>query len=76
MSEKEFFAVLEEALGAAPGTVTMDKRLADIPEWDSLGSLSVIALLDENHGISLGPGVFEQCKTVADLAGVVDLREA
>ena len=33
--------------------LSIDARFEDLPEWDSLNSLSVIALLDSSYGIQI-----------------------
>lgn len=33
--------------------LSLDTRFEDLPEWDSLNALSVIALLDSNYGIQI-----------------------
>ncbi len=33
--------------------IPLDARFEDLPEWDSLNALSVIALLDSNYGIQI-----------------------
>lgn len=33
--------------------LSLDARFEDLPEWDSLNALSVIALLDSSYGIQI-----------------------
>ena len=35
------------------GELPVDARFEDLPEWDSLNALSVIALLDSSYGIQI-----------------------
>lgn len=71
MSTKRFLEVVEEALGMTEGKASESDRLIDLEEWDSVGALSVIALLDEEFGVSLDAGALENCDTLGDLAGVI-----
>lgn len=69
MSTKRFLEVVEEALGMSEGTTTEEDKIIDLEEWDSVGALSVIALLDEEFGVSLDAGALQDCNTLGDLAG-------
>jgi len=71
LSTKRFLEVVEEALGMAEGSTTEESRIVDLEEWDSVGALSVIALLDEEFGVSLDAGVLQSCDTLGDLAGQI-----
>ena len=69
MSTKRFLEVVEEALGMPEGSTNETDQIVDLEEWDSVGALSVIALLDEEFGVSLDAGVLQSCNTLGDLAG-------
>ena len=47
---------MEEALGMPEGSTAEGDRIDDLEGWDSVGALSVIALLDEEYGVSLDAG--------------------
>jgi acyl carrier protein len=50
-----------------PVSVTAETRLADLPEWDSLGALATIVLFDTDYGkVIVGPDI-AKCETIADL---------
>lgn len=76
MSTKRFLEVVEEALGIPEGTTAETDRIADLAEWDSVGALSVIALLDEQFGVSLDAGDLQSCETLGDLAAIILKRPA
>ena len=71
MSTSTFLRVIEEALGLAEGTVSVEDRIADIEGWDSVGALSVLALLDEEYGVALDAGSLQKCRTLHELADLV-----
>lgn len=50
-----------------PVEVTADTKLADLPEWDSLGALATIVLFDTEYGKVIGGPDLEKCETVGDI---------
>lgn len=48
MSDQEKLAMLEEIMDIDEGSLTPDDILADYPEWDSIATLSYIAMLDSD----------------------------
>jgi len=55
-------------------TVTADTKFRDIEEWDSLTSLSIIAMVDEEYGAKLTGEDFRQSETINDLFNLVKSR--
>jgi acyl carrier protein len=43
--------ILAEALEASPAEITDDLAIGDLPQWDSMGHMTVISLLEERFGI-------------------------
>jgi hypothetical protein len=50
MKQIEFINVVASALGVDSSTVTMDLKIGDIREWDSLGHLTILTSLDAYTG--------------------------
>ncbi|NLS94368.1 MAG: acyl carrier protein [Planctomycetaceae bacterium] len=71
MSTKRFLELVEEGLGMPEGSTNEGDRFIDLEAWDSVGALSVIALLDEEFGVSLDAGALQSCNTLGQLAGLV-----
>jgi acyl carrier protein len=65
-----FFKQLEEALRMSRPIEESD-RLQDLEGWDSIGALSVIALVDETFGVTLDVEKLWECQTVGDLVRLV-----
>ena len=53
-----------------PGGITRSSRREDIPMWDSLGTLNLMAAVDEKFGLVLSEADLTSFKTVGD---VIDL---
>ncbi|MDG2450596.1 MAG: hypothetical protein P8M34_13200 [Saprospiraceae bacterium] len=47
MKKNEFVVAIASALEVELDTVTMDLKIGDIPEWDSLGHLRILSYLDD-----------------------------
>lgn len=76
LSNKRFLQLVEEALGIPEGSTSEADRIDDLAEWDSVGALSVIALLDEEYGVALDAGALQSCNTLGDLASLVVKKAA
>ncbi|MCE5267208.1 MAG: acyl carrier protein [Planctomycetaceae bacterium] len=78
MDQATFLGHMEESLRAKPGSIQMAHRFHDLDGWDSIGALSVIAVIDERYGVTMDAGELLSCRTVGELAGLVErnLRKA
>lgn len=63
---------LEDALRSSPGSIKETDRLENLEGWDSIGALSVIAMADESYGVTLDAAALWDCRTVADLAKLIE----
>ena len=45
----EIFSIIEETLGLAPGSVSLDSNNKNISEWDSLGHFAILSAIDEKY---------------------------
>ena len=67
MTKKEFLNSLEEAVGIDKDSLRGDEALKDIDGWDSMATVSFIAMADEKLGTLVEPAKLAACKTVTDL---------
>lgn len=67
---------LEEMLEYPAGTLTGQERLSDIPEWDSIIVLGVIALSESVGGKELSPEDFTTVQTINDIVNLIERKEA
>lgn len=67
MTKKEFLNALEEAIGTSKDALSGNETLKDIDGWDSMATVSFIAMADERLGTLVEPAKLVTCKTVADL---------
>lgn len=66
MTEESFIALIEEVLEVDTGTVSLGSTLGEL-DWDSLSNLSLIAVLDSEHNITIGAQALQEAATVKDL---------
>jgi acyl carrier protein len=71
MDRVTFLQRMEEALRAEPGSIAMTDDFQNLEGWDSIGALSVIAVIDEQFGVTLDAGALLECQTVGELASLV-----
>jgi acyl carrier protein len=68
MTIERFIAALEENIeGLTPGSVRPETEFRTLPAWDSLASLSTLAVIDAEFGVQLAGASFRTCRTISDL---------
>jgi acyl carrier protein len=71
--ETKFIEAFKEAL-EREDEINLTDEFRTYPEWNSLAYLSVIAMLDENYGVSIELADFRKQITLEDLMNEVFLR--
>ena len=75
MELNEFVAHFAEQFEETdPATITAQTKYHDLDEWSSLIGLSVIAMADEEYGVTLKGNDVKNAVTVEDLYNVVKSR--
>jgi acyl carrier protein len=69
---KEFIQNLENMLDLPPGELKSNTPLTDITGWDSMAVVAFLALADGTYGKAVPPAAIKSCKTVGDLAALVE----
>jgi len=69
---EEFYGKLAEILEV--DEVNGSDVLEDLPEWDSLSVLSVIAMIDCGYGINLNARDFKQVGTAQSLYELIEQK--
>lgn len=76
MKTDEALNWIAEVFEESPGRIGAATKRSEIPGWDSLGTLSLIAALDERFDIQLSEDTIEALQSVADLLTVLRDRGA
>lgn len=63
---KEFVSDFRDYVGTNM-EITPTTALSDIPEWDSLTSMSIVTLLSTSYGLNLTLSDLRGAKTVGDI---------
>jgi acyl carrier protein len=71
LKKATFLNLLDELLEAKPGTIKGTENLKDVEAWDSLAVVGFIAIVDQNFGVTLAANSLKNCRTVADLIGLL-----
>ena len=66
-----FLKNLAEALNQPDADFRPEQKLSDIPNWDSLASLTTLSMLDMEYGVTLSGAELQACSTIADLQAKV-----
>jgi acyl carrier protein len=64
---QQFIGFVEEALSISPGTIQESDHLEGLDGWDSIGVISVMAVIEDRYGVALDPVKLLNCQTVGDL---------
>jgi acyl carrier protein len=76
MNTKDALAWVAEVFEASPSRIVETTLRNEIPGWDSLGTLSLIAGLDERFDIHLSEQDIEGMKSVTDLLEILRRHSA
>ena len=63
--------LVEALLNIDEGSLASDTRLVNVPAWDSMGVLLLMAEMDERFGITLSEAELANLRGVADIVNVV-----
>ena len=66
MKLEEKIAFLQDIMDVEEGVLTEDTILADVEEWDSLATLSLLAEMRKRFGIQLTTAEIKKFETVSD----------
>jgi acyl carrier protein len=71
MNAQEIIELIAEAIEVEPSALTPETKIAEVPEWTSLGWLTIMSLLDERCSIQLTAAQIRSFKTVSDTISAV-----
>jgi acyl carrier protein len=71
MNTQQALGWVSEVFEEAPGRIGAGTARSEIPGWDSLGTLSLIAALDERFDIHLSEQDIEGMQSVGDILDIL-----
>jgi acyl carrier protein len=75
MEIKEFIQHFAEQLDDTDvNELTPETKFRDLEEWSSIIGLSIILMVDEEYGITIGADDMKQAETIGELFNVVQAK--
>ena len=76
MDIKNFFLKFAEAI-EIDGIASLDSetKFRELPEWDSLAYLSIIAMLDEEYGVQIEESDFKSLNTLGEIVSYIEAHK-
>jgi len=71
---EEKLALIADALDAEKELITPEKTLEELEEWDSMGVIAVISMLDKKYKVQLKADQIKAIKTVNDILEYMQAR--
>lgn len=67
--------ILEDLFGVDPASVSLDTKASDIPEWDSVGHLSLCGALEEVFELRFNVSDFAEMTTVRAIVSIIGAKK-
>ncbi len=69
--EEQLIKIIEKILCVNNGDVELDTAIGDLPEWDSLHHIQIIATIENEFNIKFSQDDLKELEDVSDLVGLV-----
>ena len=73
MLKQEFLELTADALEVELSDLSFDTILHELDEWDSIGQLSFIGLIDDNYSIDIDLEKLGKCDSVSALFDYINV---
>ena len=70
-SDDELLKLIGSELGVAPGLITFDRMISDIPGWDSLAWIRIITAIETDTGKLFPVDRIDDVRNVGDLLALM-----
>ncbi len=74
MTIDDFIKSFAFAIEVESDTLTPNTQFKELPTWDSLNALSVIAMADADYNVTLTGQSISDSRTIADLWNIVSAK--
>lgn len=71
---EEVKAIIAENLKIDVSALSEDTAIGDLPEWDSLHHLQIVAAIEQKYGFQFEPDVLMDLEDVSDIVNAVEKR--
>jgi len=69
---EQFIELFEEILDRDAGSILADDKFREFEEWDSLSTLAMSAMINEEYDVVIPRNEFEKLLTVSDIIDYID----
>ncbi len=76
MKTAEYLNLVCEALGRAPDSLSLDDTPATVEEWDSVGHLAIISIIDEALHVPVDNADMRNFSSLGELAARLQAMHA
>jgi acyl carrier protein len=74
IDQTKFLQSIETAFEQRTEGVTLETVFRELPEWDSLASVMVVAEVYADYGVQIDSEEIASCRTLADLKGLIESK--
>lgn len=67
--------ILGDLFGVDPASVSLDTKASDIPEWDSVGHLSLCGALEEVFDVRFNVSDFAEMTSVRTIVTIIEAKK-
>ncbi|MEA3439622.1 MAG: acyl carrier protein [Chloroflexota bacterium] len=71
-SNEKITVLLAEALHVPLDQVSIDLQFGDLPQWDSMGHMEVMILLEERFGVEINADTIAELTSVPAICGFIE----
>ena len=70
--QDKVIALIEKVLNVDNGTISLDTEIGELPEWDSLHNVQIMAELENQFDVKITSEMVMDLETVADIADLME----
>ncbi len=74
IDQTKFLQAVETAFEQRVSDITLDTAFRELPEWDSLASVMVVAEVYADYGVQIDGEELASCHTLADLKALIESK--
>lgn len=75
-TQQELVELFAEGLEIEPSALQPETRIQDVEEWNSIGWLTIMSLVDERLGVQIESKAIRSFGTVQDVVGYLRAKTA
>jgi acyl carrier protein len=73
-TDSELLGLIAESIEVDVASLSTETKIAAVEDWNSLGWLTIMALLDERYGVQLGAQQVRSFETARDVIDAIQAK--